>query len=200
MSEFQPFPKMARWSRDIIITEKIDGTNAQIYIHRISPENEEHGGVATVGNLQDGFYAIHAGSRTRWLDTSSKGDNFGFAKWVETHAEELVALGEGRHFGEWWGQGIQRNYGLSEKRFSLFNSSRWANNNDLPPCCEVVPVLYDGPNNEYEINHVLDVLAEEGSRAAPGFLNPEGIIIYHTAANIGFKKTIKDDDKAKGQV
>lgn len=204
MSEFQPFPKMARWSRDIIITEKIDGTNAQIYIHRISPENEEHGGVATVGNLQDGFYAIHAGSRTRWLDTSSKGDNFGFAKWVETHAEELVALGEGRHFGEWWGQGIQRNYGLSEKRFSLFNVSRWwdsaAGKSLAPSCCSVVPLLYEGENLEDEIHHALYSLEDGGSWAAEGFKNPEGIIIYHTAANIGFKKTIKDDDKAKGQV
>lgn len=30
--EFQEFPKMARLSRDIIITEKIDGTNAQLLI------------------------------------------------------------------------------------------------------------------------------------------------------------------------
>ena len=29
---FQDFPKMARLSRDIIVTEKIDGTNAQVYI------------------------------------------------------------------------------------------------------------------------------------------------------------------------
>ena len=30
--EFLEFPKMARLSREIIITEKIDGTNAQILI------------------------------------------------------------------------------------------------------------------------------------------------------------------------
>ena len=29
---FVPFPKMARLRRDILITEKIDGTNAQIVI------------------------------------------------------------------------------------------------------------------------------------------------------------------------
>lgn len=194
MSEFQPFPKMARWSRDIIITEKIDGTNAQILIDDATMDF--FGKPVAVIN----GWGLWAGSRTRWLDTTSKGDNFGFAKWVETHAEELVALGEGRHFGEWWGQGIQRNYGLSEKRFSLFNSSRWTNNNDLPPCCDVVPVLYDGPNNYSSIELAIDQLAKHGSAAAPGFMDPEGIIIYHTAANIGFKKTITDDDKAKGQV
>lgn len=30
--EFHEFPKIARYSRPIIITEKIDGTNAQICI------------------------------------------------------------------------------------------------------------------------------------------------------------------------
>lgn len=29
---------------------------------------------------------------------------------------------------------------------------------------------------------------------------PEGIVIWHTAANIGFKKTIKDDEKPKSLV
>jgi hypothetical protein len=32
MAEFREFSKMARLSREIIITEKIDGTNAQIFI------------------------------------------------------------------------------------------------------------------------------------------------------------------------
>lgn len=30
--QFVEFPKMARWSRDIVITEKIDGTNGQIVV------------------------------------------------------------------------------------------------------------------------------------------------------------------------
>lgn len=32
MIEFKPFPKMARLKRQCLITEKIDGTNAQIFI------------------------------------------------------------------------------------------------------------------------------------------------------------------------
>lgn len=34
--------------------------------------------------------------------------------------------------------------------------------------------------------------------AAPGFDDPEGIIVFHTAANSMFKVTVKDDEKAKG--
>ena len=208
MSEFQPWPKMARWSRDIIVTEKIDGTNSQVYIY---PANEigmegldprdpwavlqEKYALA----FKDGM-AISAGSRTRWLDTSSKGDNFGFAKWVEANAEELFKLGEGRHFGEWWGKGIQRGYGMDDKYFSLFNVGRWYDDTVRPACCDVVPVLYDGPNDEGAIDRTLFNLARGGSEAAPGYRDPEGIIIWHTAANVGFKKTIKDDEKPKGQV
>lgn len=208
MSEFIPFPKMARWSRDIIITEKLDGTNAQVYIY---PANE----IGMEGLdprdpwavLQEKYAlafkdgrAISAGSRTRWLDTSSKGDNFGFAKWVEENADALFLLGEGRHFGEWWGKGIQRGYGLEEKKFSLFNVGRWHDDAVRPACCDVVPVIYDGPNEAHEIEHSLDALKMYGSLAAPGYDDPEGIIIWHTAANVGFKKTIKDDEKPKGQV
>lgn len=192
MSEFQPWPKMARWSRDIIVTEKIDGTNSQVLIA------DAYDSFITEPLVVVDGLGLWAGSRTRWLNAASAGDNYGFAKWVEAHAEELVALGEGRHFGEWWGQGIQRNYGLTERKFSLFNTSRWSGE-DRPACCDVVPVLYDGPNNETNIAAALYNLKENGSGAAPGFMNPEGIIIWHTAANIGFKKTIEDDHKPKGQ-
>src|SRR5687768_14030130 len=114
-NKFEPFPKMGRLYRDVVVTEKLDGTNAQLLI--------DDAGFAD-GNevaIVDGR-AIWAGSRTRWLDVSSKGDNFGFAKWVADNAAELVKLGVGRHYGEWWGQGIQRGYGLNDKRFSLFNA------------------------------------------------------------------------------
>jgi len=97
--EFKEFPKMARMSRDVIISEKIDGTNAQILI---TPDGD-----------------LFTGSRTRWITPAD--DNHGFARWAEGNRDELLKLGPGRHFGEWWGQGIQRGYGLKEKRLSLFN-------------------------------------------------------------------------------
>ena len=74
---------MARLSRECVISEKIDGINAQILI-------TESGG-------------IFAGSRTRWI--TPEDDNFGFAAWVEENKEELIKLGVGRHFGEFYGRG-----------------------------------------------------------------------------------------------
>jgi hypothetical protein len=48
------------------------------------------------------------------------------------------------------------------------------------------------------INVALEDLRVNGSKAVPGFMNPEGIVIYHTAAGQYFKKTIDGDDKPKG--
>lgn len=182
MIEFQPFPKIARLSREIIVTEKIDGTNAQVLI------------------TDDG--SVIAGSRTKWLAPGKQTDNFGFAAWVAEHAEELRALGPGRHFGEWWGCGIRRGYGLTEKRLSLFNVVRWREDSDKfmgrPACCGVVPLLYRGPNNTALIDNVLDDLRHAGSRAAPGFMKPEGVVVFHTASRQLYKKTIEKDAEHKG--
>lgn len=177
--EFKEFQKIARLSRDIIVSEKIDGTNAQVFIG------------------EDG--ALMAGSRTRWITPDN--DNFGFAAWVQAHRDELLTLGPGRHFGEWWGAGIQRRYGLTEKRFSLFNVHRWALHGTnvtrtqevLPPCCGLVPVLYQGPFDTTEVDRCIENLRINGSFAAPGFMNPEGVVVFHTAGNVCFKKTIGND-------
>jgi|ERR1035437_56693 hypothetical protein len=175
MSEhtFESFPKIARLSRDIVITEKIDGTNASIYIDAL-----------------DGTFLT--GSRTRWI--TPQNDNAGFSQWAHNHKTELInGLGHGLHYGEWWGAGIQRRYGMKEKHFSLFNTSRWSDPLVRPACCDVVPVLYEGPFNTQVVDNLLDVLAVKGSRAAPGFMDPEGVVIFHTAGNLCFKKTLKDD-------
>lgn len=177
---FVPFQKIARWSRKIVITEKIDGSNAQIFID------------------DDGF--LHAGSRNRWLTV--RDDNFGFARWVAEHAVELQALGAGRHYGEWWGSGIQRGYGLEEKRFSLFNAGRWSGLGDgVPPaCCHVVPIIDTGDSpEEGAIGRALHHLREFGSLVAPGFMKPEGIVIYHAASRQLFKKTLEKDEYHKGE-
>lgn len=194
--DFLEFPKMARLSRECVITEKIDGTNAQVYID------------------DDGN--IKAGSRTRWI--TPQDDNFGFAAWVEEHKDELLRLGPGRHFGEWWGAGIQRKYGQTEKRFSLFNTSRWClagaepktfptadprvvkTQEVLPECCGLVPEIYRGLFHTDAVTLALEKLREYGSIAAPGFMKPEGIVIYHVAAGIGFKKTIERDEEPKGKI
>jgi hypothetical protein len=142
--------------------------------------------------------ALYAGSRTRWLDTSSKGDNFGFAKWVLERADELRALGPGRHFGEWYGQGIQRGYGLQEKRFALFNCGRWTAET-VPSCCQVVPIVLRGEDVSPDV--AMEILRSEGSRIAPGFKNPEGVVVFHSASRQLYKLTFKDDGgKWRGDV
>lgn len=191
---FQPFGKISRLMRDIIITEKIDGTNGQIHIE---PAAAAPVGFPTLAETSGGLL-VSAGSRNRYLGLG-KEDNHGFATWVKEHSEQLAALGPGRHYGEWWGQGIARKYGLREKRFSLFNVTRWTKTDAAPSCCHVVPVLYNGPFDMERVVWYLGYLERNGSQASPGFMNPEGIIIYHTHSHTSFKRTIKDDDKGKGE-
>ena len=175
--DFVEWPKIPRLSREIIVTEKIDGTNGVIYIG------------------EDGEFL--AGSRTQWLLGS---DNHGFGAWAAQNRDELMKLGPGRHYGEWWGSGIQRGYGLQkgEKRFSLFNVSRWTDET-RPACCLSVPILYRGDFNTAAIEAQISRLQAYGSIAAPGFMKPEGVVIFHPQGNVGFKKTIERDEKWKGK-
>jgi len=214
--EFQAFKKIPRLSRDCIITEKIDGTNAQVFIvnsqdfYSWFEENTEAYQDEAEKFLEqyclyikltvesDYYLYMFAGSCKRWLDTSSKGDNFGFAKWVQANAEELLKLGEGRHYGEWYGQGIQRGYGLDHKRFALFNVHKWSDDEIRPKCCDVVPILYKGMFDTNQIKLCLANLMSGGSSAISNFKNPEGIIIFHSASGQLFKKTIENDEQPKG--
>jgi hypothetical protein len=201
--QFLPFPKLARLNREIVITEKLDGTNAQVYItETMDPFSDENLVAVAKRPVPDGFgrwEVMFAGSRTKWITPEKGNDNAGFAAWVKEHSEELFQLGPGQHFGEWWGGKIQRGYGLKEKRFSLFNVHRWSglNSIDRPKCCEVVPILASGLFSTQLVTRTLDMLRENGSYAAPGFMQPEGIVIYHTAALQMFKVTLEGDESPK---
>lgn len=175
MTEFEPFQKIARLKRDCVITEKIDGTNAQIFIG------------------EDGEF--RTGSRNRWI--TPEDDNFGFSRWAHSYRDELLALGPGRHFGEWWGEGIQRRYGVPEKRFSLFNVGRWNASTPPPARCHVVPVLYEGPFSTDVVERMVEKLRVEGSAASPGFMKAEGVIVYLPAARELFKVTLEKDEVPK---
>jgi len=170
LPEFRKFGSIPRLKRGCVITEKIDGTNAQVHV------------------TEDG--RVLAGSRNRWLTVDD--DNFGFAQWVQDNADQLrTTLGPGSHYGEWWGSGIQRRYGLAEKRFSLFNVGRWTGR--MEGCCHVVPVLYSGEFSVQAVDNALLDLDEFGSMAAPGFRDPEGIVVRLSASGHLYKVTLDGD-------
>lgn len=172
-TEFLSYTKIPRLSRECVITEKIDGTNAQIYI-------------------KDGKI-IGVGSKNRWITPEQ--DNFGFARWVQQNEQEVLKLGDGRHYGEWWGVGIQRGYNLNERRFTLFRAPK---HGELPyPLIKVVPILYEGIFDTEVIEIALKSLQETGSSAAQGYMKPEGIVIFHKASGQLFKKTVEHDEEAK---
>lgn len=176
--EFKAWPKITRVEnrRPPQFTEKIDGTNACIVISHSNPDENtiatyEENGVTT---------SIWAQSRNRFIIPAN--DNFGFAKWVSDHCDELVILGEGHYFGEWWGSGIGRTYGLTEKRFSPFNVHRWNAYNPIPHLVQPVPVL---PVRTVE--EAREFLKTNGSVAVPGWMRPEGAVMYDIDADCNFK-------------
>lgn len=198
--EFRAFPKLARLNRDIVVSEKIDGTNAAVGVIPVAQADPSELHEA----IFDGIVA-HIGDDVVWAQSRKRvitpeQDNFGFARWVHENAELLALLGPGYHYGEWWGSGIQRGYGLTggEKRFSLFNPETV-----MPPELRAleglgtVPVLYEGRFNQGAIGAALDTLRRHGSQAEPGFPKPEGVVIYHTAARTSFKVTLEGDGEPK---
>jgi hypothetical protein len=211
---FEPWPKIPRLNRDCVITEKIDGTNAAVLI--IKPEGDPNlalenaprnskvvvtNGAGAPDYEGSAVYYVGAQSRNRLIQPGD--DNFAFAQWVWSNAAKLVdALGEGRHFGEWWGSGIMRGYGLpkGEKRFSLFNVHRYRDVNFTGiPGAGLVPVLSTGAFRTEHVAEVVTNLSREGSHAAPGFMRPEGVIVFHSAAQQVFKVTCEKDDAPKGK-
>jgi hypothetical protein len=204
--EFQEFEKISRLNREVIVSEKIDGTNGQVHIRPAEGSQLEMGYDIQV-DIGGVPHYMRAGSRNRWVLHLGTDDNNGFGRWVHQHAHELAALGPGAHFGEWWGAGIQRKYGLTEKRWSLFNVGRWVQAGGAPlqekqayapACCHVVPILSVGIGFDPVIAG-LTWLREKGSQAAPGFMKPEGVVAFHTHSRTLFKVTLERDEEHKSQ-
>lgn len=194
MIEFEEWPKIPRLFRDCVITEKIDGINAAVVI-----DSEGQVGAQTRTSL------ITADTDPRGDRSVVSGHRYGFARWVSDNSEELRdLLGVGHHFGEWWGQGIRRKYGLSTRRFSLFNTTRYNYLYELNtspvwavPTFRTVPILYSGPFSTEVVNEMIEELRIDGSSAAPGFMKPEGVIVYMPSSNQMYKATLEGDEAPK---
>lgn len=210
--EFEAWPKTPRLNNGgVTITEKIDGTNACVIFNPVSEIEAE---ISDFIIIYDGsvnqHYEVGVQSRKRFITPES--DNAGFARYVHNNAYALLdLLGPGHHFGEWWGQGIQRRYGMDRKVFSLFNTHRWGKiATERPDWFEkardinlsIVPLLYLGVFSDFAINHSLDVLRQGGSFAAAewGFsgLSAEGIIIRHRELGGNLKVLLENDNIPKG--
>lgn len=216
MIDFLAWPKTPRLNAagSTTITEKIDGTNACVIIMPLDESEQVVAGdppIIDVIEHNDVFYAVAAQSRKRLIFPGQ--DNAGFAAWVEANATELVdLLGSGRHFGEWWGQGIQRRYGMDRKVFSLFNVHRFqrvamerhdwfTRAGDIN--MTLVPMLYLGPFSDKAVRDELEELRRAGSYAAAqwGFSGQkaEGVVIRHRELGGNLKAFIDNDDVPKGE-
>jgi len=209
---FEKFPSLTRFSHGWTITEKLDGSNAGLIIVPYDRHNlqlTDGGSGLGLGDDQQPLehviaiingMAVLAQSRNKLIWPGKTTDNLGFAQFVKDNAEALVTtLGEGRHYGEWVGKGVQkRHYNLNTKVFALFNTHRWTGV-ELPDRVRVVPVLAEGymgePGAEFE--RVMSQLKDQGSGFSAGFMDPEGIVMRHGPSGTLFKKTFDYDEQGK---
>jgi hypothetical protein len=171
MTEFVGWGSTPRLFKGMKITEKLDGTNACVAIF-------------------DGV--VTAQSRKRIITPGD--DNYGFARWVYDNAGALTdTLGEGYHFGEWYGEGIQKNpLQVDGKYFALFHPWRYLDN-DLEQVDRLttVPWLHNekthGPGHVNTIASAMSMLSTWGSYATGAYTNigpgsdakgPEGVIVW----------------------
>lgn len=162
--QFEAFPKIRRYQKsNVTVTEKIDGTNAALVFD------------------DDGL--VFCQSRNRVITPGKESDNAGFADWAWDNEDDLFEFfGPGRHFGEWFGCGIQRGYGMADKWFAPFNTHIFHDDRAYPANVCPTPVLARVTLDRSPglIAAIAADLAADGSRLDPayGFDNPEGLMIY----------------------
>lgn len=197
--DFDPFKKIPRLHGDVHVTEKLDGTNTCFEYEDVSRFGTKVAYLVGACSRNRRLFAVKLGfdgmplAEPTW---DGKGDNAGFGAWVLDNLDGLRRLGYGRHFGEWYGQGIQRTYGLDHKRFALFRAPK----NGVPEGCPVSVVPELDVWGEFDTGRLALLMAElklNGSRAVPGFMDPEGIVIFHARSGQLFKYTF--DAGPKGQ-
>lgn len=214
--EFKSFSEIKALSKmQMYITQKIHGSNAQIFVYEkrtmvrtvssdakpedfaaefpgktieIAPYGEDSSTLALYFKELD----LVCGSRNRWIYPHS--DNYGFATFIDQHKDEYIAkLGEGRHDCEWAGPGINSGEGLAQKTVVLFDHWRYKDK-PLPTGAVIVPVLYAGDLDLAKVQETMDLLKIEGSRLAPGFMRPEGVVV--SFAGHRYKKVFKEEKTA----
>src|SRR6185436_19868415 len=122
---------IARLAREIVVTEKIDGTNGVVYVD------------------EDG--TVTAGSRSRWL-TDDGPDNFGFRAWWGSGIQRGYGLTAGEKRFSLFNVKRWVLHGQEPRQIPQQNPTLPAKFQDvLPPCVGLVPVLYRGPFNTHAV-------------------------------------------------
>jgi hypothetical protein len=216
---FEPYPKIARLAgATMSVTEKIDGTNGLIVVAQENPRHPEDTDlrVTCIGSRKRAIepdiprMVDHDTGRT--IQKRECRDNYGFAAWVRANESALVEfLGEGYHYGEWAGPGIQKNpLGLDERTFFLFHwhrhppekfeAFRTGDGLGVPDQLATVPVLVE--KAPFSLKHIAVALEAVLHRsyvdaASLGQAEPipgEGLII----SAFGTKLKLTADNRPKG--
>lgn len=225
--QFKSWGSTPRFHKGLHITEKINGTNAGVsvqgfsYGHHVRNEIPSDA-ILVVDDENNVEYLVRAQSRKRIITPDN--DNFGFAGWVWENAEGLAnLLGFGYHYGEWYGEGIQKNpLAVKGRKWALFNTWHWGRKENLErlkaadiPGLTIVPVLHDeqrdGPADYMTIPQILGDLHNgsyaDGYETLPNahkmdfhVEGPEGIIVWQRETQQRYKILLREDDKHKWEV
>ena len=174
---YNSFPSIERLENIYcIISEKIDGTNGLIEINETN---------------------VRFGSRNRYVFFND--DNAGFANFFRDYearfkdAAKDIITDESyplRIYGEWFGCGIQRNYGLKDKFFMPFHLfySKKLIEYQIPNI--VTPnIMYAGKFSIEVVDACMQQLKLDGSGVVKNYKQPEGIVIFFPKYNFRLKET-----------
>ena len=189
-ANYNSFPSIERLENIYcIISEKIDGTNGLIEINETN---------------------VRFGSRNRYISFSD--DNAGFAnffrhyeakledvakdvitKELELNGETLTSCNESyplRIYGEWFGCGIQRGYGLKDKFFMPFSSFYGEKLIEYQVPNVITPnIMYTGKFSMEVVGTCMQQLKLNGSGVVKDYKQPEGIVIFFPKYNFRLKET-----------
>ena len=200
MSEYPKYPSIERFENIYsVISEKVDGTNGLMEIHEVFPKPDS-----------DVTHVVTFGSRNKWIDVHS--DNAGFANFFTPHIDKIVRVPEIlkanavneldnrnkacnmpiRIYGEWFGQSIQRTYGLKQKLFMPFHTllAKALIEAGVPNIIEPF-IFYTGKFDKSISDGFMDTLKTHGSCVVPGYFQAEGIVVYFPTYNFCLKDTFE---------
>ena len=176
-ANYSSFPSIERLENIYcVISEKIDGTNGLIEINETN---------------------VRFGSRNRYISFSD--DNAGFANFFKDYEARFKDAAKDittdksyplRIYGEWFGRGIQRGYGLKDKFFMPFSSFYSEKLIEYQVPNVITPnIMYTGKFSMEVVDTCMQQLKLNGSGVVKDYKQPEGIVIFFPKYNFRLKET-----------